>query len=73
MLDLLHEETIQRTHQISDMNIKFGFLTSPSYLMDSANDRDIAMKIHHLTETYDIIASELQKEIHRLRRHIKIY
>ena len=32
------------------------------------------MKIHHLTETYDgILNSELQREIHRLRRHIKIY
>ena len=41
------------SHQISDMNIKFGFVTSLSYLMDSADDRDIAMKIHHLTETYD--------------------
>ena len=38
-----------------------------------ANDIEIAMKIHHLSETYDDITSELQGEIHRLCRHIKMY
>ena len=56
------------------MNIEFGFLTSLSYLMDLSNDSNIVMKIHHLTEVYDdIIASAIQREIHHLRRHIKIY
>ena len=60
-MDRLHEETTSRTHQISDMNIKFGFLMSLSYLMDPSNN--IAMKIHHLTEAYDyIIAREQQRK-----------
>ena len=52
----------------------FGFLTSLSDLIDPSNDSTIAMKIHHLKETYDnISASELHREIHHLRRHIRMY
>ena len=68
-MDRLHEET-QRTHQISDMNIKLGFLMSLSYLMDPSNNSNIAMKIHHFTDKYDDITSKLQREIHHLCRHI---
>ena len=62
-----HEETTRHTHQISDMNNEFGFLTSLSYLMDPSKDSNIAMKMHHLTQMYDdVIARELQSGIHHL-------
>ena len=50
ILEQLHEEMTWQTRQISDMNIKFGFLTWLSYLIDPSHNSDIAKKIHHLTE-----------------------
>lgn len=74
ILDRLHEEVTQRSHQMTDMNNKFGFLISLTYLMNPTNDGDISTKIECLTDMYDdISAMDLQQEIHRLRRHINTY
>ena len=74
IMDRLNEEMIQRVHHIREINMKFGFLSPLGYIPYPPNDNDINTKIKVLTDLYDeVIARELQVEIHRLRRHVKIH